>query len=416
MSGNSAESIAELKRLVEKASDDETRRNANYQLGLAYVENSDWPNAVSTFQSLAQSQEATTPNAAKVWYELAWAQRENGQADESLTSFAKLIENHPNSESAPEAHFLLASKSYNDKKYDDAIKQYGQADQDSARDEIREKARYKLGWCYYKKNDFQQAGKLFKKQVEDFPEGKLLADGRYMVAQSAWRANDYQQAFEAYTVAKPVIETAARTDPRIKKYASPTLLNGARAGNKTNNFEKAAEMAKALTEMPDVTPVIKQQASLELGMAEMSLGDNQDASTALAVASANDGETGAHAKALLGDILFKQATEAAKDGDKELSKKKFDQAIESYGEVYYGYGGSLAPPEVKSWQAYASYEAARCYMVQINEAANVDKLILIGKAIDRYEYLKNRFPDHKLAPEAKKQIAKLTAIKEKFSN
>ena len=415
MSGNSAESINELKMLVEKASDDETRRKANYQLGLAYVENSDWPEAVSTFKPMSESQSPATENADKVWYELAWAQRENGQVDESLTSFAKLIENHPNSSSAPEAHFLLASKAYSDKKYDDAIEQYGKADQDTARAEIREKARYKLGWCYYKKGDFEEAGKLFTKQVDDFPKGKLIADGRYMVAQSAWRANDYQQAFEAYTVAKPVIETASRTDPRLKKYASPTLLNGARAGNKTNNFQQAAEMAKALADMPGITPDLKQQASLELGMAEMALGDNKDASIALAVASANDGETGAHAKSLLGDILFKQATEAAKKGDNELSKQKFDQAIESYGEVYYGYGGSLAPAEVKSWQAYASYEAARCYMVQINEAANVDKLILIGKAIDRYEYLKNRFPDHKLAPEAKKQITKLTAIKEKFA-
>ena len=415
MSGNSSESIAELKKLVKNASDEDTRNKANYQLGLAYVDDSDWKNAVSTFEGMTKSLAADAPNADRVWYELAWAQRENGAADDSLKSFAALLKNYPDSSTAPEAHFLLASQSYADKDYDKAIKQYAAADVETARSEIREKARYKLGWCHYKKGDFTDAVKTFQSQADSFPEGSLYADGRYMIAQSAWRANNYEKAYEAYTVAKPVIEEAAKTDQRVKKYTTPMLLNGARAGIKTNHFDEAAAMAKELAEMPDVNDATKQQASLELGLAKMSLGDIDAASKAFTIASADSGETGAHAKSLMGDILFKQATDAAKAGDEETSKKKFNEAIEAYGEVYYGYGGSLASAEVKSWQAYAAYEAARCYTVQINLAKDIDKVMLIGKAIDRYEYLKNRFPDHKLAGEAKRQITKLTAIKDKLA-
>lgn len=414
MSGNSAESIAGLKKLVEDAKDEDTRRKAGYQLGLAYAEGKDWPKAVSTFDAMTGSLTPDTPNADKVWYELAWAQRENGNEDGSLKSFAKLIENHPNSSSAPEAHFLLASRAYNDKEYDKAIKHYADADSDLAREEIREKARYKLGWCHYKKGNFGSAGEQFKKQVEDFEKGKLYADGRYMIAQCAWRANNFEEAFRAYTVAKPVIEEYSQTDERVKKYASPTLLNGAKAGNKTNNFEKAAEMAQALADMSGIEDSVKHEAQLELGIAKMSLGENEAATTALTAAFANDGETGAHAKALVGDILFKEATDIAKSGDAEGSTRKLKKAVEAYAEVYFGYG-RLAPAEVKSWQAYASYEAARCYMVQINDAKNVDKVILVGKAIDRYQFLVDRFPDHKLSKEAKKQIGTLSALKEKFA-
>jgi len=415
MSGNTAESIVELKALVETAADDETRNKAKYQLGLAYVDSSDWPNAVATLSEMTESLSADAPNAEKIWYELAWAQRENGNMDDSLVSFAKLIENHPKSPSAPEANFLLGSKAYTDKEFDKAIKFYTDADSEVARDEIREKARYKLGWCHYKKGEYASAGAQFTKQAEDFPEGNLYADGRYMIAQCAWRANKFEEAFQAYTVAKPVIEEWALKDERIKKYTSPTLLNGARAGNKTDNFEQAAEMAAALAQMPDVDAKVKREAQLELGIAKIALGDNGAAATALSSASINDGETGAHAKALLGDILFKEAVDAAKAGDTDSSKQKFTEAVDTYSEVYFGYGGSLAPAKVKSWQAYATYEAARCYMVQINEAETVDKVILTGKAIDRYQYLVTRFPEHALVDEAKKQIDKLESIKKQFA-
>ena len=419
MTGNTAESIAGLKQLVEDANDDDTRHKAKYQLGLAYVDGSDWANAAATFRSMTEGLTAENLDADKIWYELAWAQRENGDADESLKSFAMLAEKFPNSSSAPEANFLLGSNAYDGKEYDKAIEFYIAADSKVARDEIREKARYKLGWCHYKKGEYGAAGEQFQKQADDFPKGNLYADGRYMVAQCAWRANDYKKAFQAYTVAKPVIEEYSQTDARVKKYASPTLLNGARAGNKTKNFEKAAEMAMALTKMPEVDATVKQEAQLELGIAKMSLGENDAAATALNDAALNDFVTGAHAKALLGDIRFKEAVDAAKDGDKENSKKKFTKAIDIYGDVYFGYGGKLATKDVKQWQAYATYEAARCYMVQINDAENVDKIMLTGNAIDRFKYLLTNFPEDSRVEESKKQVskleAKLEAIKAKLA-
>ena len=415
MTGNTTESIAALKKLVENADNDETRQTAKYQLGLAYADAKQWGDAVETLSSMTGSLKADSPNADKIWYELAWAQRENGDADGSLESFASLIENHPNSSTAPEAHFLLGSKAYTDKKYDLAIEHYSQADTDVTRDEIREKARYKLGWCHFRKGEFDAAGKQFKKQAEGFSEGKLYADGLYMIAQCAFRADNFKEAYQAYTVAKPAIEEYGLVDERVKKLTQPTLLNGARSGNETKNFKGAAEMATALADLPEIEATVKQEALLELGIAQNALGNISAAKDSLTAASAHDGETGAHAKAMLGDIRFKEAVDAAKEGKTALSKEKFSEAIETYNDVSFGYGGSLASKEVKSWQAYAAYEAARCFMVQINDAADVDKIILIGKAIDKYQYLIMRFPDNNLVTEAKKQLKKLNAIKEKIS-
>ena len=236
-----------------------------------------------------------------------------------------------------------------------------------------------------------------------------------MIAQSAYRANNFEEALQAYTVAKPAIEEYGVADERIKKLVPPTLLNGARSGNKTNNFKEAAEMATALIAIPGIDAASKQEAELELGIAQKSLGEFDAASKSLLAASAHDGETGAHAKALLGDILFKAAVDAAKAGDVKKSKQKFDDAIETYNGVLFSYGARLAPADVKPWQAYATYEAARCYMVQINDAAEVDKVMLIGKAIDKYQKLVDQFPENDLVTEARKQLNKLNTIKEQIS-
>ena len=416
MSGNTDESIAALKTLLADADNETTREKASYELGLAYVDAKDWENAVGTFTSMTESLKADNPISDKVWYELAWAQRENGDADGSLKSFASLIKNHPNSSSAPEAHFMLGSKVYDDKQYDEAIDHFTQADSEIARDEIREKAKYKLGWCYYRKGNFSIAEQHFTKQAEDFPEGTLYANSRYMIAQCAYRADNFEKAFQAYTVAKPAIEKSGLADERVKELTQPTLLNGARSGNKIEKFKGAAEMAQALIAIPELDETVKQEALLELGMAQNAMGEAGSAMNSLLLASENDGETGAHATSIVGDMLFKQAVDAAKANDTALSKKKFAEAIEKYNEVYFGYSARLAPPAVKQWQAYATYESARCYMVQINDAANVDKVILIGKAIDQYQKLVDRFPECKQAAEAEKQLKKLKALKENISN
>ncbi len=407
MSGNTEGSIEELKQLLADAKEDSAIKEARYQLGLAYVAAEDWSNAVETFATLTETN-GTDNDADKYWYELAWAQREDGKEEESLKSFASLVDSFSNSSFAPEAHFLLGSKSYNDKEYDAAIEHYRKADVDSARGEIREKARYKLGWTYFRLLDFNSAGIQFQNQVADFKEGPLYADGMYMVAQCAFRAKEFDQAFEAYTVAKPVIEQSETVSPRIKVL---TLLNGAKSGVETKNFDQAAAMAEALTELGGVDEPTRADAWLQLGLAENGRGNFSEAMTAFKTASQSVTETGARAQAMVGDALFKQAIDAAKSGNKAVSKSKFEEAIEAYNRVYYSYGGPTSGKSVKAWQAYATFETARCNLLQINDAADGDKAALIGQAIKKFETVVNKFPGSKLVPEAKKQLEKLKQLK-----
>jgi len=132
---------------------------------------------------------------------------------------------------------------------------------------------------------------------------------------------------------------------------------------------------------------------------------------ALEFASASDEVTGAKAMALLGDAWFGKAVQSAKDGDTANSKAHFEEAIDVYRGLYYGWRNSDSS-EIKSWQAYAAYESGRCNMVQIKTAAADRKPELISEAKRHFELLVEKFPEDKLAPDAQKQLATLKKLEQ----
>jgi outer membrane protein assembly factor BamD (BamD/ComL family) len=97
-------------------------------------------------------------------------------------------------------------------------------------------------------------------------------------------------------------------------------------------------------------------------------------------------------------------------GDLYFKDKKFEDAINEFKLVYFGFGGPQAATEVKEWQAYAIYEAARCSFVQVDTAPAELKPKLIEEAIKQFEYLLQNYADDRLAPEAKKQLETLKKL------
>jgi len=125
----------------------------------------------------------------------------------------------------------------------------------------------------------------------------------------------------------------------------------------------------------------------------MGLKQEEGAIDAWQRASVSTGKIGAHARVMKGDMLFKQ--------------KRFDEAIDEFKLVFYGYGGTESPPEIRSLQAYAVYESARCSYVRISEASDRMKPQLVKDAIERFSYLVKNYPDQSLAKDAQKQLETL---------
>ncbi len=216
-----------------------------------------------------------------------------------------------------------------------------------------------------------------------------------MVAESQFRLKNHPQAFAAYLVAKPAVDASGSVDPKLKLL---TRLHGAQSANKSQKYAEALELVSPLTDGSDVDPSYQQDAWLEVGTAEEGLGNDEQAFEAWRKACENSiNKTAARARCMIGDLFFRQ--------------KKFTEAIEEFKRVYYGFGGIAAPDEIRPWQAYALYEAARCNFVQVNDAPDERKPKLIDEAIKQFETLVTHYQNDRLAPEAAKQLETLKKLR-----
>lgn len=113
-----------------------------------------------------------------IHYLLAWCLAEEGNEDESLVWFKRLIDQHPTSRYVPEA-WVRIGEYYFEQQGDDvnenlelAISAYRAAiafDGSS----LYDKAIYKLGWSYYRLNDFANGVNAFVRLIDYYDELKL---------------------------------------------------------------------------------------------------------------------------------------------------------------------------------------------------------------------------------------------------
>ncbi len=389
--GNVEASITDLKEYLSSDPQGESRTNALYELGLAQIDVKNWSDAVATFKTLI-AESAESPRIDRYFYELAWAYRSLNQEDLAMEFFTKIATDKPESPLAAEANFHVGSAAYNQDDFDKAIAAYRLCVDSKTEDSIREKAAYKLAWAHYKQDQFQQAHDGFANQVKLFPDGELFADGMFMVAESQYRLKNYAEAFQAYTAAKPIVDAANQIDSKIKWL---TMLHGAQSANKLKKYNEAIELARGFEES-DADISFKQDAWLEMGTAYGGLNQPEPALEYYRKAAENLGKTGARAHCMIGDTYFKN--------------KQFDDAVNEFKLVYFGFGGPQAADDVKPWQAYAIYEAARCNFVQVEGAPADQKPKLVGEAIRQFEYLLENYNDDRLAPEARKQLETLKKI------
>ena len=391
--GDTKASITELKEFM--ATDNATgqsRANALFEIGLNQVELKKWDDSIDTFKQLI-SEFPESPKLDRFYYELAWAYNSKSEKEKGLEYFTKITTEKPDSPLAGESNFHIGSSEYDAGKFDDAIKSYTACLSSKAEDHVREKAAYKLAWAHYKQDQFQPALKAFTTQTDSFPDGDLYSDGLFMVAESQFRLKNHQAALAGYQKAQPIIEASQTIEPKIKWL---TMLHGAQSANQAKQYDTAIKLASGM-EASDADITFKQDASLELGVAHAALSQPEQAMENYRKAAENLGRTGARARCMIGDMHF--------------ANKNFRDAENEFKLVYFGFGGPQAAEDVKPWQAYAIYEAARCNFVQVKTAPAESKPKLITESIRQFEYLIKNYPNDKLAPEAKRQLETLSKLK-----
>ena len=390
-SGNAASSIEDLRAFLNTNPSGAPRTKALYEIGLAQVELKKWDDAIGTFKLLI-AENSSSPQLDRFNYELAWAYRNTKQEDLALERFSNIATNTPDSELAAESNFHLGSAAYAKEEYDGAIAAYRKCIESKTDDSIREKAAYKLAWAHYKQKQYDQAHTRFAQQVTDFGKGDLYADGMFMVAESLFRLKKHDEAYAAYTAAKPVVDAAENIEPKIKWL---TMLHGSQSANESKKFNEAIALAQPLAES-NADLAFRQDGWLEMGNAYRGLKQTENAINYFEKASDNLGKTGARAYCMLGDVYF--------------ADKKFDQAIDQFKQVFFGFGGAQAAEDVKPWQAYALYEAGQCNFVQVASATEEAKPKLVADSVQFFERLLRDYSDDKLVEPTKKRLETLKKL------
>ena len=372
------------------------------ETGLAQVKNKDWAGAVRTFDKLVQTSPDSDMADADL-HELAWAYRSLGREDQALLYFGEIAANKPNSRFATEANYLLGKAAYDEQRYGDAAKFFSACvgeDLDAKLATgidatVREKAAYKQGWAFYKQDMFPGANEAFERQTKLFPAGKLLADGKFMAAESLFRNRQFGPALAAYRVAKPVVDRSDVVEEDLKWL---TILHGAQAANRQQDFQMTIDWTRGVANFNDDESLsdksFKQDIFLEIGKAYNGLQDSTNAIKSWELAKTSISKTGAEATCLIGNQLLKE--------------EKFDEAEREFKKVFFGFGGTEAKPDIRPWQAYARFEAARSNFLRAQKTGDSQtKQAYLKIAVKHFQSLVIDYPNDKLAAKAKQELAKL---------
>lgn len=389
--GQADQAIADLEKFIADQPEDPQIIEGRYELALAKTESDEVDQAIKMLESLV----ADAPEhrfADRFHYELAWLYQGQKDTERALEQFTEIATDFPDSDLAPEANFQVGEADYQAKEYEQAAKAFLVCRNSEGEKDLREKAAYRLGWCHYRLKQYDSAQQAFQQQVTDFEDGIFHAEALVMIGESFFNQNQMQEAYEAYTVAKPAIDAAGNVSERNDWL---TMLHGGAAANKTEQFDAAIEFLNPLLES-EAEAEFKLEAWFEMGMARRGLAQTDKAIQSFGRAAESLGPVGAKARCMIGDTLFTQ--------------QKFDEAINAYKDVFYGYGGTRENPDIDPWQAYAIYHAARCSFVRISTAEENVKPKLISDSQKLYENLLANYPSDKLAPQAEKDLATLRQL------
>ncbi len=369
--GNFGPAVEDLQAMLAADPSAEEKSDARYVLGLSQVGLKKYAEAVATFGALLKD-DPKYAGADKTLYELAWALQSSGKQNEAAKTFGRLIKEFPESPLAAESSYHVGEHQYKKEKYQKAAIAYHKAMTEAGSSPLGEKATHKLGWAYFHLDKFKDAQESFAYQRATFPKGSLAADATFMAAECLFKQGQFQEALDVYAQVK---------NPSGENFKALTLLHSAQAAAQLKEWQKSLDLlAKCVEQFPD-SPHMP-QFLYEQGWAQQNLGDTDGATKTYEQVIAKVGEAktnaevAARAQFMIGEILFQ--------------KKKHADAVKAFFKVIYGYG-------YPTWQANASYEAARCFEV-------------LGKktqAIKLYQELIEKYPKSDKLPSAKERLETL---------
>lgn len=303
---------------------------ARYELGVAQIAGSSYDAALTTLQPLTTGSNSF---AAKALLKTGTAQQQLNQDDKALEAYKRLLRSYP---AAPErVDALAAVKSiYIERNQPDAytalLKEYSLP---QASDEELDAAYYNAAEVQYAAGKWDAASAGFRRYLQLYPSGTKAAKARYYLANSLYSAKAYRPARAAYdtvlqsewsgyseeaaikaaelAVADTAWADASRYFSMLAAQASGTPVR-VRAytglmqmAAKTGSATAAAHYADTLLSLPDVSPSVRDEATMYTIRLNYSNGGSAKAdSLLLPLTQSENGAVAAEARYRLASSLL----------------------------------------------------------------------------------------------------------------
>ncbi|HWB21019.1 MAG TPA: tetratricopeptide repeat protein, partial [Phycisphaerales bacterium] len=221
-----------------------------------------------------------------------WAQSafEHGQlqlqakdADGARESFAKLVDNAPDSTYVPHALCHLAAGAIEDGKIGEAVEMYRRAASMTKDPELHAQATYNMGMALLSLKRYDEAAQTLNEYLQAHPDRPEAATARAQLAIALARTDKCDEALKQMTTV--LSDGGTSLDGQL---VSSMLYEQAWCLKKSGKSDDAAQAYRTLLKRPDVDPSLRSHALLELAELDVTAKRNDAAVESLKSVLANE--------------------------------------------------------------------------------------------------------------------------------
>ncbi len=182
--------------------DAEKRGEAFYLRGNALAATGDFDAALESLSEAVAAGGAFEQRRAEVAFQRAWLLYRGERFRQAAEAFAQFLETYPDDPKAADALFWAGESFYQTERYARAADVFRQYLSRNPQGEHANAARYALGWTFFKQGQYADAAQSFERFLQSYRnEGgdiPYAQDARLRLADSYYALKDYDQAVRAY--------------------------------------------------------------------------------------------------------------------------------------------------------------------------------------------------------------------------
>ncbi len=282
IAGNSQQKLHLLSQVSSNHPQSNYNQEANYQMGLTYLDEGKYREAISSFKKVVGNK--GNPNIPKASLKLAQAYSQMGNNNQAIKQYKELIQDYPSTTQAQEAMVSLKNSYINEgnpQGYFTYLKSIGRSLDASEEDSLT----YATAESSFANENYGKAIQQFTTYLSQYPQGYFKTKAHYYRGESAFKEKKYDQALTDYEYviqeqANMFLEHSAYQAADInfnKKKDYAAALNDYQqlktsATNKKNNLTALRGILRSYYELQKWDQV-ESAAHALLGLDDLSTGD-----------------------------------------------------------------------------------------------------------------------------------------------